>query len=287
MRGGPGRAARPSDRAGRRRDAAPPSASGPALGRPAGGSRRCGDPPRRRGRRRLAGRQRRRRAPAGRRRPGRAPHPGRPPVQPPPKEEAGAAAVTADGPDLLQATTIGVIVTNARVDKVGCLRPGAVRPRRAGPGPRPGAHRRRRRRPGRGRDRGRWRRRWKWCAPWRPGWSNRRSSTPCPQFSDRCPNPFPDAPPPFNWAQFASLKPPAPSLRAQFASAPAPRAGASRRGEHASLAPSATGAFSGQLQRPGRGRRAGVKMHHSPHQPQEHLFFRSGKRRQVCAGFYA
>jgi L-aminopeptidase/D-esterase-like protein len=48
--------------------------------------------------------------------------PVRPPVQPPPKDEVGASAVTADGPDLLQATTIGIIVTNARVDKVGCLR---------------------------------------------------------------------------------------------------------------------------------------------------------------------
>jgi L-aminopeptidase/D-esterase-like protein len=48
--------------------------------------------------------------------------PVRPPVQPPPAAEVGAAAVTADGPDALQATTIGIIVTNARVDKVGCLR---------------------------------------------------------------------------------------------------------------------------------------------------------------------
>jgi L-aminopeptidase/D-esterase-like protein len=35
---------------------------------------------------------------------------------------AGASAGSADGPDTLQATTIGIIVTNARVDKVGCLR---------------------------------------------------------------------------------------------------------------------------------------------------------------------
>ena len=33
-----------------------------------------------------------------------------------------AARLTDDGPDALQATTIGIIVTNATVDKVGCLR---------------------------------------------------------------------------------------------------------------------------------------------------------------------
>ncbi len=54
--------------------------------------------------------------------------PVRPPVQPSPAGETseggedGAAGGRADDPDLLQATTIGIIVTNARVDKVGCLR---------------------------------------------------------------------------------------------------------------------------------------------------------------------
>jgi L-aminopeptidase/D-esterase-like protein len=55
--------------------------------------------------------------------------PVRPPVQPLPAGEAepagaevGAAAGRAEGPETLQATTIGIIVTNARIDKVGCLR---------------------------------------------------------------------------------------------------------------------------------------------------------------------
>ncbi len=57
--------------------------------------------------------------------------PVRPPVQPPSGGETdedgeagavGAPAGRTGDPDLLQATTIGIIVTNARVDKVGCLR---------------------------------------------------------------------------------------------------------------------------------------------------------------------
>jgi L-aminopeptidase/D-esterase-like protein len=50
--------------------------------------------------------------------------PVRPPVQAPPAggEVDATAPVGADGADALQATTIGIIVTNARVDKVGCLR---------------------------------------------------------------------------------------------------------------------------------------------------------------------
>ena len=54
--------------------------------------------------------------------------PVRPPVQVPPPEETnegdevGDTAGRVEGPDGLQATTIGIIVTNARVDKVGCLR---------------------------------------------------------------------------------------------------------------------------------------------------------------------
>lgn len=53
--------------------------------------------------------------------------PVRPPVQPPPAGPVGEVGEAGEagevgGPDALQATTIGIIVTNARVDKVGCLR---------------------------------------------------------------------------------------------------------------------------------------------------------------------
>ncbi len=108
---------------------------------PAASDRRVA-PPRRTGRGGPAGGQRRGRASARRCRPV------QPRLRPFPCRSMPLAT------EGLQATTIGVVVTNARLDKVALPAGRAIRSRRPGPGPGPGAYRRRRRRPGGGRDRG-------------------------------------------------------------------------------------------------------------------------------------